>query len=177
MPNLLRQEGTRGGGELVGELANLFAGDLLAIIGGLADHELHLGVRLGRLHEGPLGEVVDAGLLQNPLAEHLISGFRQLDQGIGPGLADLLLAQPLQETAAAGIATAAFAVPDAAEDPAAPDLGLQVEPVADRPGLLDPSHELHRADAFALGIWQVEAEGGGLGHGETLDGDRWCHVS
>ena len=158
-------------------MTHLFTGDLLAVVGGLADHQLHLWIGLGRLHEGPLGEVVDAGLLQDPLPEHVIGGFGQLNQGVGAGFADFLFPQPLQEAAPAGIAATALPVPHAAQDPAPPDLGLQVKAITNGPGLLNAGQELHRADAVALGIRQVEAEGGGLGHGETLSGGRWCHVS
>jgi hypothetical protein len=71
LADFLGQQRAGGRRELIGEPPHLLAGDLLALVGGLADHQLHLRIGLGRFQEGALGEVVDAGLLQHPLTKHL----------------------------------------------------------------------------------------------------------
>ena len=158
LADFLRQQGAGGGGEIVGEAPHLFTGDLLALIGGLADQLLHLWIGLGGLEESPLGEIVDAGELQHPLTHQVIGGVGQLDQGVGAGLADLPLPQPLQKTRTPALTAALFAIAYRPEDAPTADFGLQIEAIADSPGLLQPGQEFHRADRVAVGIWQFQAQ-------------------
>ena len=76
LANLLRQQGAGGGGELITEAPHLFAGDLLTLIGGLADHLLHFQVRLGGFEEGALGKVVHAGFLQQAASHQAVGRLR-----------------------------------------------------------------------------------------------------
>ena len=60
LADFLRQQGTGGGREFVGQTTHLLARDLLTFIGRFGNHQLDLGISLGRFHEGPLGELIDA---------------------------------------------------------------------------------------------------------------------
>ena len=162
LADFLRQQGAGGRGELITEPPHLLAGDLLALIGGLADHLLDLRVGLGGFQKGPLGEVVHAGLFQHPLSHQAVGGIRQLNQGVGAGLADFTLPQPLQKPRTPALSTALFPVAHGPKNPPAPDFGLQVEAIANGPGLLQPGQELHRADGVTVRIGQLQAEGGCL---------------
>ena len=158
LADLLGQKGAGGSCELITEATHLLAGDLLTLIGRLADHLLHLWIGLGRLQKGPLRKVVDAGFLKQAATHQALSRLSQLDQGVGPGLADLPLPQPLQEARASPLAATLFPVPHRRQNPPSPDFGLQVEAIAHGPGFFKPGQKFHRADGVAFGVGQLEVE-------------------
>ena len=164
LTDLLWQQGAGGGRELIREPSHLLAGDLLPLVGRLRNHQLNLRCRLSRLHEGALGELIDARLLQDPFAEHVLRGFSQLNQSVGPGFADLALPQPLQETSSASLPTTFFAIADGFQNASTPDLRLQIEAVTDGPGLFQPGQELHGADVIAVRIRKIQLQRGRFGH-------------
>ena len=172
LAHLIGQQGTGGCGEFIGQAAHLLAGDLLAFIGRLADHLLHLRIGLGGFHKGTLGEVVDAALLQQPVAHQAVGRFSQLDQAVGPGLADFPLPEPLQEASPTALTTTLLAIPHRGQDPSAPNLGLQVKAIAQLPGLLQTGVELQGAEVVLLGVGQVEMQRGCLKAGWGGDQSR-----
>ena len=172
LANLIGQERTGGGREFIGQAAHLLPGDLLTLVGRLADHLLHLRISLSGFHKGALREVVDAALLQQPVAHQAVSRFSQLDQAVGPGLADFPLPEPLQEASPTALATTLLAIPHRRQDPSAPNFGLQVKAVAQLPGLLQAGVELQGAEVVLLGIGQVEMQRGCLKAGWRSDQSR-----
>jgi hypothetical protein len=114
----------------------------------------------------------------SPPPHEVVGRLGQLDQPIGPRLADLLLPQPLQKAGTTGLAAALLAVTHSPQDPPAPDLGLQVEAVAELPGLPEAGMKLEAADLVLLRIGQIQVQqrrfrgddgdhGGGEGHDES----------
>ena len=172
LANLIGQQGAGGGREFIGEAAHLLAGDLLTFVGRFADHLLHLRVGLSGFHKGALGEVVHAGLLQQPVAHQAVGRFRQLDQAVGPGLADFPLPEPLQEASTTALPTTLLAIPHRRQDPSAPNFGLQVKAITQLPGLLQAGVELQGAEVVLLGIGQVEMQRGCLKAGWRSDQSR-----
>ena len=170
LADLLWQQRAGGRSEFVGQPPHLLAGDVLPFIRRFRDHQLNLRSRLGRFHKGALGELIDARFLQNPLAEHGLRRFRQLDQSVGTGFADLPLPQPLEKAGTTTLATAFFPVTHRLENAATPDLRLQIKAIAHRPGLLQPGQELHRADVIAVRIRQIQLQRGRVRHNRAGQG-------
>ena len=72
--------------------------DLCALLVVLFGPQVDFRSGLGRFHEGTLGKLIDTLLFQHSATDQVVRRLGQLDQSIGPCLADLLLTKPLEKT-------------------------------------------------------------------------------
>ena len=156
--NVFGQQLGGGGLPLIGEATNGVGGDSIALMSRGHHHVLHFGGGFGRGHKGTLAEVAKGFRFQRVLIHQSIGAVGQLNQAIGLTFADFTILQPVQEARAPAITAAFFPIAHNPQNPSPPNIRLQVEAIANAPGIVNLDLEIAEADFVVFRIRQLQTQ-------------------
>jgi hypothetical protein len=137
LPDNIGQQVGGDGGPFVGDLLDLLAIDPFAILGDIADQLLDFGACFGGFDEGALAELIEILGFEVALFHHRFGAVGQFDQVVGAGFGDFAVLEPVEKARAPAITFVLFAIAHRSQNPPAPDLGLDIKPIADLPSPID----------------------------------------